>query len=166
MVGIRITTQDLLSSSVLQLGLWRIRSGEREICLFQSRMRIMVGFKKFYFIDKAWDCVKMAAVKMWLDSGKLTEDLIPLYKVCFNYQIDISITFQGKIGQVRGSQDDIRIWPWTTSKEYGHYKDLPPGAGKGLRVGCPKSAIILFLGSPTDLGSVVKPSPWQTSPGK
>ena len=31
----------------------------------------------------------MAAVKMWLDSGKLTEDLIPLYKVCFNYEIDI-----------------------------------------------------------------------------
>ena len=164
MVGIRITTQDLLSSSGLQLVLWRIRSGERKICMFQIP-RIIFGFDKFVLIYKAWDCIKMAAVKMWLDSGKLTEDLIPLYKVCFNYEIDILTTFQGKIGQVWGSQDDIRIWPWTTSKEYGHYKELPPGAGEGLRVGCPESAKILFSGSPTDLGSVVKPSPWQTSPG-
>ena len=70
------------------------------------------------YVNKREDHVQMATVNMWLDSGKL----IPLYRFCFIYQTDILTTFQGKIGQVSGSQDDIGIWPWTTAEEQGDHK--------------------------------------------
>ena len=53
----------------------------------------------------------MAAVNMWLDSGKLPSDLIPLYRVSLGCVIGITMTIvKGKISQIWGCQDDIGIW--------------------------------------------------------
>ena len=91
----------------------------------------------------------MAAVNMWLDSGKLPSDLIPLYRVSLDCIIGITMTIvKGKISQIRGCQDDIGIWSWTTPEKYGNDKRIPSGAGNGPRVGfheCDMIFTILFF---------------------
>ena len=103
---------------------------------------------------------------------------------CFDSQKDIQPSFQGKVGQIRSSQDDIRVWSWTTAEEYGQDKGISSWTGNGPWVGCPEHAtnkvpqeVLIMLrkswtcyhnscsGSTTDLGYVAKTLLWQTLPG-
>ena len=54
---------------------------------------------------------------------------------CFDSQKDIQPSFQGKVGQIRSSQDDIRVWSWTTAEEYGQDKGISSWTGNGPWVG-------------------------------
>ena len=70
---------------------------------------------------------------MWLDSGKLSEDLIPLYKVCFDNQTDILPTFQGKIGQVRGmAGNNEATWSHVGPSWGSQWGDVGPYHGAKL----------------------------------